>query len=155
MRRCLLPLALLLAAPLAQALQMDLTRPELCELSHQVVVGEVTDLETRWTDEVGGGIERVVHVAVADRIKGGRGDGDSVEVVLPGGEIDGLGHWVEDVPRLLVNGRYLLFLAPALDGTLQVIGGDFGAVRITPEGSRIGETLDKATASVEVCRVAT
>ena len=52
----------------------------------------------------------------------------------------------------LVNARYLLFLSTAMDGSLQVIGGDQGAVRITSDGARVGESLDKARSSVEVCR---
>ena len=58
----------------------------------------------------------------------------------------------EDVPQLLVNARYLLFLNLSMDGSTQVIGGDQGAVRITKEGAREGESLEKAKASVEVCR---
>ena len=148
-RLALFLFAVLLSFP-AFALQMEKTRPELCSVAHHVVIGEVTDLETRWTSEPGGGIERVVHVSVSDSILGE--PADSLEITLPGGEIDGLGHWVEDVPKLMVNGRYLLFLATAMDGSLQVIGGDAGAVRITPEGAKIGETLEQARASVEVCR---
>ena len=150
-RLATITLALCLSIPAgALAMQMEKTRPELCSVSHHVVVGEVTDLETRWTDQEGGGIERVVHISVSDSIRGGAVD--SLEVVLPGGEIDGLGHWVEDVPKLMVNGRYLLFLATAMDGKLQVVGGEAGAVRITKDGARVGETLEAATSSVEVCR---
>ena len=39
-----------------------------------------------------------------------------------------------------------------MDGKEKIIGGDQGAVRITPEGARIGETRVEAAASVEVCR---
>lgn len=140
------------AAATAEAVQIELSRPELCALSHHVVIGEVTDLETRWTTASGGGIERIVHVAVTDRIRGERTQ--SLEVTLPGGQIGDVGHWVEDVPRLMVNGRYLLFLATAMDGSLQVIGGEHGAVRITSPGARVGEPLERVRASVEVCREA-
>ena len=78
---------------------------------------------------------------------------NSLVVNLPGGQIGETGHWVEDVPNLMVNGRYLLFLAPDMDGKLTVIGGEQGAVRITKQGAKIGETLESATTSVEVCRV--
>jgi hypothetical protein len=133
------------------AMQMKLSRTDLCALSHRVVVGEVTDIETRWTEGVEGGIERVVRVAVSDAVKGG--DTAAVDLLLPGGQIGEVGHWVEDVPQLMVNGQYLLFLAPGLtDARLQVIGGEFGAVRITPQGARVGETLGRALKTVEVCR---
>ena len=149
MRRAF-PLLLMLPA-VASAMQLTLTRPQLCDLSHRVVFAEVTDLETVWTGDSNGGIERHAFVTVTDTVKGQ--SANSLVVNLPGGQIGETGHWVEDVPNLMVNGRYLLFLAPDMDGKLTVIGGEQGAVRITKQGAKIGETLESATTSVEVCRV--
>jgi hypothetical protein len=129
---------------------MELTRPELCSVSHKVVIGEVVNLHTQFTGSDNRSIERIVQVVVEDAVMGPIGK--RVEVVLPGGMIGDQGHWVEDVPKLMVNGRYLLFIATAMDGKDKIVGGDQGAVRITAEGSRVGETLAEATASVEVCR---
>jgi len=142
--------AVLLAPALALGLQMELTRPELCSVAHRVVIGEVVDLRTQFTGEGDHSIERIVRVVVSDTILGP--DDNGIEVFLPGGMIGDRGHWVEDVPKLMVNGEYLLFIATALDGKDKIIGGDQGAIRITKEGARIGETRAEATASVEVCR---
>ncbi len=148
--RSTLVAALLLAPAMALGLQMKLTRPELCEVSHRVVVGEVVNLHTQFTGADDRSIERVVQIAVTDTVLGP--DDKMVEVVLDGGMIGDIGHWVEDVPKLMVNGRYLLFIATAMDGKDKIVGGDQGAVRITKAGARRGETLEAATASVEVCR---
>ena len=58
-RTALVTLALGLPA-LSYAVQMKLTRPELCSISHHVVVGEVTDLTTQWASGNEGGIERTL-----------------------------------------------------------------------------------------------
>ena len=142
--------ALLVAPALALGLQMELTRPELCEVCHRVIIGEVVNSHTQFASHDGRSIERVVQVAVSDAVLGPADP--MVEIVLPGGMIGDIGHWVEDVPKLMVNGRYLLFVATAMDGKDKIVGGDQGAVRITRPGARIGETLAEATASVEVCR---
>ncbi len=134
----------------ALAMQLQLTRPELCQLSHHVVVAEVTDISTQWTADEGGGIERIAHVAVSDVVRGEQTK--QLELVLPGGRMGELAQVVEDVPNLVTNGNYLLFVAPNMAGQLNVIGGDDGAVRITPTGAKVGETLKDALASVEVCR---
>ncbi len=136
-----------LATP-AWALQLEMSRPELCQLSSHVVLAEVTGVETRWTPS--GSIEREAHVAVIHSVVGD--GGDDLDLHLPGGTIGEMTVRVEDVPPLLENARYLLFVAPDLEGRLVVIGGDQGAIRITPEGARKGETEAKALASVEVCR---
>jgi len=148
-RTALVTLALGLPA-LSYAVQMKLTRPELCSISHHVVVGEVTDLTTQWAAGNDGGIERIVNISVSDAVKGDKVE--TLELLLPGGQMGEIGHWVEDVPKLMVNGRYLLFVAPDMEGRLIVMGGDQGAVRITPKGARVGERLEEALASVEVCR---
>ena len=149
LRRTLVAASLLTPA-LALGLQMQLTRPELCSVSHRVVIGEVVNVHAQFTGDDRGSIERVAQLAVSDTVVGPKDP--IVEVVLDGGMIGDVGHWVEDVPQLMTKGRYLLFIATAMDGKDKIIGGDQGAVRITKEGARIGESLAHATASVEVCR---
>ena len=141
------------AALPAHALQLQMTRPELCGLSAHVVVGEVTDVETRWTED--GSIERTAHLAVGETVRGPATA--DLDLHLPGGTIGDTTVRVEDVPNLVANAQYLLFLAPDEQGRLVVIGGDQGVVRITGPRSRTsgsfgGETLERALASVEVCR---
>ncbi len=133
----------------AHAVQLELTRGELCELSEKVVVGEVSSTETRWADVRSGAIERSAWISVALDVKGQKAD--TVEVILPGGSMGELSHWVEHTPRLIENGRYLLFLSQ-IGGRWFVTGGEQGAVRITPQGARIGETQEEALLSAEACR---
>ena len=133
----------------AQAAQLRVTRTELCTVSSTVAVVDVVDVETRWTAAADGGIERVAFVDVAHVVKGA--PSKSLEVTMRGGVIDGVRHWVEDEPTLLVNGRYLLFL-DEVDGDTRVIGGDQGWIRILPTTNSRGESLQDALRSVEVCR---
>ena len=131
----------------ATALQQQVTRAELCALSEHVLLVEVTDVETRWTSEAT--IGRWAHLAILDRVKGTQADG--IDVWLPGGTMGHLTQQVEDVPNLMVNGQYLLFLGPGGSGQLEVLGGAQGHIRILQNG-RNAETREEALASVEVCR---
>lgn len=135
--------------PRAHALQMDLTRAELCSISHAVVLGKVSDMETLWAAHEDGGIERRAFV---DTFKVLRGEKATMyEVVLPGGQLSGLTQWVEDVPALEIDGQYMLFLSRRASGGWEVIGGDGGAVQIAPNGFGKGETVAEAIASLEGC----
>lgn len=144
-RSLLVPLTLLVGSP-AIAMQDRLTRFELCVRADLVVIGEVTSAETVWTED---GIERHAWVAVGRTISGR--PRDTVEVRLPGGTIGELRHWVEDVPELEEDLRYLLFLYEDWAGGLQVLGGDAGAVRIQPPAGGEGEPYISALASVGRC----
>lgn len=137
-------------APAASALQLKVSRPELCTVASHVLVGEVTGVETRWASGDEGVVEREAHLTVLHRVAGPAVE--DVWVHLPGGQIGDLRVEVEDVPLLLENAQYLLFLAPDAEGRLVVVGGEQGAARILPEGSSKGEPLAAALASVEVCR---
>lgn len=135
--------------PPSHAAQLELSRPELCAIAELVVLAEVTSGETRWADDESGGIERVRWLHVHEVVSGKAPS--TVEVILPGGTMGDLTHWVEDVPELLSNATYLLFLSH-VDGDLQVIGGDQGAVRIGTRDEQAGEPKQKALSTVEVCR---
>ena len=134
----------------ALASQMNVTPAQLCSVSDAVVVAYVTDIETRWSaDQPDGGIERVAFLSIQDTVTGAI---DDDQVVLPGGAIGDISQWVEDVPKLMVNAQYLLFTAET-NGQHRIVGGNQGAVRILPQTSGRGTTLDRALAAVEVCRV--
>lgn len=139
-------------APRAHALQMELTRAELCSISHAVVLGQVSDSETLWAANGSGGIERRAFVDTYKVLRGEKAP--MYEVVLPGGQMGELRHWVEDVPNLEIGGQYMLFLArrsPDAGGGWEVIGGEGGAVRVAPTGFGKGETIAEALSSLEGC----
>ena len=123
MNRHLLPLGCLVLVaglgftPPASALQEEASRPELCTISDAVAIAEVTSAEVAWTEDADGGIVRRVWFALSLSL---RGDApETLEVLLPGGEIDGVRYKVEDSPeQLRLDRRYLLFLDRNKDGWL-------------------------------------
>lgn len=144
-----LALSALLASP-AHALQPEMTLGEVCEISDYVILGEVTSGETRWASHApDGAIERIRWVRPIDVLRG-RIQG-TVEVVLPGGTMGELTHWVEDVPELLTNTQYVLFLYET-DNGLQIIGGEQGAQRVARSATEKGMTLEAIRKELEVCR---
>ncbi len=142
MRRTLL-LPLLCLPLAASGVQVELTRTQLCEYSQRIVIGEVTDIETRPSAD--DSIERKVHLAVSDTLKGPKSD-DAI-VTVPGGTLNGVSVWVEHSPVFSAEATYLLFLGP--DGT--PVAGEQGTVRITAPGAFVGETLESALQSIEAC----
>lgn len=141
----LLALAAGLTLP-AHAAQTQLTRPELCEASQRVVVAEVTDRESFWTDD--GKIHTRVHLAVLQTLKGE--ETTDLDIELRGGQLDGLTYTIPEEALLLSNSQYMLFVGP-VDGRVGVLGGEQGAVRLLPRGSVTGETLKSATESLGDC----
>ncbi len=128
------PLLLLPLLPMrVDAAQMALSPCALQALSSTVVLGEVARREVRWIPGGEGGIETVVDVWIAATWKGGSGS-EWAEVMLPGGEIDGFGFVVEDVPTLRTGRWYVLFLLPAPQGGWSVVGGEQGAVPVRRGG---------------------
>ncbi len=142
-------LAVILFAAPAWAMQLSMSRPALCSISDRVLIGEVTSAETLWAEGDDGGIFRRVWIA-NERDLRGRGS-DTVEVILPGGSLGDVHHRVEDVPDLSVDGRYLLFLRRADDGSFSVLGGDQGAARVQAPTGGAGERFIDALASVGRC----
>jgi len=143
MRSALLSLFLLWVPQGSLAAQVALTRPQICEHAHRIVVGEVTDIEARIGSE--DRIERRVQLRVERTLKGPVSD--EAVVTAPGGTLGGISLWVEHSPVFLTEARYLLFLSA--DGT--VVAGEQGSVRITRPGAFVGETLDSAVQSLEGC----
>lgn len=150
MIRCaLIPLVLLLAVP-ASAMQIEASRPELCSRADAVVIAEVTSYEVVWAEGDDGGILTRVWFAPTMTLHGDAPE--TVELLLPRGEIDGLRFEVEDTPeRPDLDKRYLLFLSNGPDGTSFIVGGEAGAIRIADPGEHKGERYIDALASVGGC----
>ena len=147
---------LLLCLPLtASGAQIEFTRTQLCERAHSIVVGELTDIETRPSAD--GSLERWVHLTVSETLKGAAIS--DVTVTAPGGTLNGMSVWVEHSPVFSTEAKYLLFLeAPDTSAsadsapTYTVVADEQGTVRLTPEGALVGETLESAMLSIEACR---
>lgn len=144
-------LLLLLFASPATALQSEMSRPELCRASTQVVVADVTSTETLWAIGEQGGLETRVWFSTQRSVRGT--SKETLELLLPGGELDGLTHWVEHTPDFEMDARYLLFLAPHADRGTEVLGGEQGAIRIAAKPGDRGEALSDALRTLGDCLV--
>jgi PKD repeat protein len=121
---CLAILAVTLASP-AAALMVELPPSYLAEQSDGIATGTITSVESRW-DEGGTGIETVVAVSVGETLAGGLPE-DAV-IVVPGGTVDGITQWVEDVPVFFPGENVGLFLKERPDGTYLPVGLSQGVV---------------------------
>jgi len=141
----------LLGALPALAMQLQVTRPQLCGISSAVVLAETTSSEVRWSTQAGGGIETVVWASV-ERTLHGDAPG-TVQLMMPGGTIGDIGMGQSDTPELDIDRRYLLFVQQS--GTdWKVIGGDQGAILLEGGVAGVpgqGEATDLAVASVSAC----
>jgi hypothetical protein len=100
-----------------------------------VVVGECISMTARAVNPAAGpraGIVTDIVVRVDETIAGA--SAGTVTITQPGGEVDGIGLFVTEVPVFADGGCYVLFL----DANTQVIGGSQGALGIV--GDRIGST---------------
>lgn len=105
----------LLSFSLAEAsMSLVLTMEGLCRTSDTIVVGQVASSQAEYFQ---GNIVTRVSLSVDLPVAGSQGS-DTIEVVVPGGEIDGIGQIVYGAPRLQVNQSYLLFLNSGIENTI-------------------------------------
>lgn len=131
---------------LAAASSMAPARPQVCARADVVVVGEVTGVEGRWSND---GIESLVDIAV-DRATKGAAPG-SLSVRVLGGSVGKLQMHVSEAPVLVPDQRYLLLLVRKGD-SFEVLGRE-GAIAIRrPDGNGVGELESDALASLGACR---
>ena len=111
MRRLGLSLLVLfapLAAPAARAsIAVGLSIDELAARSDLVAVGRVESVAAHWASDQRHIYTRV-HVALTERWKGSAGA--AIDLVVPGGEVDGLGQAVAGEPRFESGERLVLFV---------------------------------------------
>lgn len=129
--------ALMVAAPAARATTMPERSPEQVAALSELVV-EATVISSR-VERTGGRLVTVREVRVGEVLRSAL-PADVVlprvlTVVLPGGELDGLGQRVAGTPSLQVGQRYLLCLsAPFWRGARTVVGLWQGVWRVDDAG---------------------
>lgn len=101
----------------------QLTLDELAARAESILVGEVTDIASYKEAN----IYTLVTLSVEQTIKGETGG--QVTIRLPGGEVDGLGLQVEDVPSFESGERAVVFLEEG-EGIFSVVGGFQGKFTI-------------------------
>ena len=112
----------LLLLPAAQALRVAEPLPSLCRRAPVVAIGEVTGLETSWKEDQ---LVTLADFSVQRLLKGPAGD--SLSILLPGGQLGELRQSISEAPRLEVDHRYLLLLQPG-EGGYTVVGGPDGVL---------------------------
>lgn len=131
----------------AGALQLALTREQLCAMSDLVAVVELTGIEHRWATD--GGIERQADLTVQRVVHGP--EVDDLSLVLPGGTMGELTLWIEDVPELVEHQPYLVLLKRHDTLGWTFLGGDGGAIPLALADGHAGEPLQAALASLGSC----
>jgi len=136
----MLTCALLLASAVpAFGASIPLTLDRMSVDARAVVVGECVSATSRLVDPAAGprgGIVTDIVVRVDETVAGT--SGGTFTITQPGGEVDGVGLFVTEVPAFVRGGRYVVFLG----ANGQVVGGTQGALRL--DGNNIaasGESL--------------
>ncbi|HLK88841.1 MAG TPA: hypothetical protein VKZ18_03045 [Polyangia bacterium] len=100
---------LAIASPAWATLVLALDLPALVKRAEQVSVVDVVSVKVGWNEEHDR-IVTTVDLAVVDCWKGSAAPASRVQVVQPGGTVDGLTMRVEGLPRFSPGERALLFL---------------------------------------------
>ncbi len=131
MRRAALLTSLLLLAPLARAsVVMALSVEDLARRSDLVVLGQVASVQTSWASDH----HHIYRRVLVKTEQSWKGNGSKeVVVVLPGGEIDGVGEKVVGEPTFSEGMRGVFFLEPA-GHAHRVIGLSQGFFLSGPDG---------------------
>jgi hypothetical protein len=101
-------------ATTAKAAIVEMTLPELVAGSEMIVRGEVSALDSRWSDARRRLIVTDVTIDIRELSKGIL-DSSQVVVTVLGGVIGELGLLVEDQPRFRIGQQVILFLRPPDD----------------------------------------
>jgi hypothetical protein len=92
--------------------------------SEVIVHGNVSGRMAEWTSKHDK-IQTRITVAVDQTIKG-TVPGDAMTVIIPGGEIDGIGEWYSHIARFDDNEEVILFAKKDKNGIFRVTGGESG-----------------------------
>jgi len=114
-------LLLLLTAPADAARVYE--APEVREArAERVLIAEVIGLESRWAPGADGAIETLVELYPLVE-----GEPELIEVVVPGGGVDGQWMQASGAPSFAWGGVYRVSLGRDLEGRWRVLGGEAGA----------------------------
>lgn len=112
-----------------------LTVEELTDRADSILIGRVTDIACYHEGE--GNIYTQVTLSVEQTIKGEVKE--TVNVRVPGGELNGQTLWVEDAPSFQMGERVVVFLEER-EGTFTVVGGFQGKFTIDDNNMVSGNT---------------
>jgi hypothetical protein len=126
---------------------------ELVRESDVIVVGSVGSLKSEWNADRSR-IQTAVTINVGETVKGSV-QGGSLTVVIPGGEVDGVGEWYSHSVRFQDTEEVVVFAKKDQKGVMRVTGGEHGKFLVKAgkdAGSKIIPnvgSLDDFTAQVK------
>ena len=101
---------------------------QLSQEADVIVVGNVDRLTSEW-DAKKSRIQTKVTIAVSDIIKG-ENNSHSLTVVIPGGEVDGIGEWYSHTASFKKDENVVVFAKKDMQGMLRVASGQMGKYTI-------------------------
>jgi len=97
---------------------------QLAGQSDVIVVGKVNSLKSQWNADKSR-IQTSVSIAVDEAIKGAV-EGNTLTVVIPGGEVDGVGEWYSHSVSFKAEEEVVVFAAKDKSGRYRVTSGERG-----------------------------
>jgi len=128
---CLFVLTIILISP-ATALMAGLSPSYIAEQSDAIAIGTITSVESRWND-AGTEIETVVAFSVDETLAGELSQNPIL--IVPGGTVDGMTYWVEDVPVFFPGENVGLFLKQLPGGEYRTVGLSQGVVPLADQST--------------------
>lgn len=111
---------------------------QLSQDADVIVVGKVGKLAAEWNADKSR-IQTRVTITVSDVLKG-NGATQTISVVVPGGEVGGVGEWYSHSPRFVNSEDVVVFAKKDRRGVLRVASGQQGKFTITKDevtGSKV------------------
>jgi hypothetical protein len=145
-------LLFLVTTSAALAQERELSTEQLTTGSDVVVVGKVAGMKSAWTADKSR-IVTTVSISVNEQLKG-TASGSTLSIVVPGGEIDGVGELYSHSAKFHRDEEVVVFARKDKEGTLRVAGGSQGKLSVTRDAEKgqvrvVGQgTLQEFTASV-------
>lgn len=134
LRVVLLLAACVAAAGMTRSQERSLTTEQLAAGADLVVVGKVTGQRSFWTPDRKRIVTNIA-ITVDEQLKG-TPQGSTVTVVVPGGEVDGVGEWYSHTARFMRNEEVVVFARRDKEGALRVAGGSQGKLTVTRDPER-------------------
>ena len=137
----------------SKAGKQTMTTEQLTKEAEVIVVGKVGRIVSEWTNDHSR-IQTRVTVVVDQTIKGDA-PGKSIEVITPGGEVEGVGEWYSHSVRFAREEDIVLFAKLEKNGHYGVAGGESGKFSINKDehtGAKIIPnvgTLDEFTSKIK------
>jgi len=128
----------------------ELSPEQLTERAEIVAVGRVASLRSEWSSDRKR-ITTQVTVVVSEYLKGGQQQ-TTMTIVVPGGEVDGVGETYSHVARFRTNEDVVVFAERDARGNLRVTGGEQGKYSITGDGP-LGRKMVTEESSLEELQV--